>query len=110
MNTTTNAIVSHTNHCLRLTFIAISPPAQSPLLGYPPAGDPTPGDDRGQPAHLLSSTSSGTEAHRSGTTLDQQNHTAQLCPRWCQAETAGQRPFRPALSTAGGAFGCSPAG
>jgi hypothetical protein len=34
MNTTTNPIVSQTNHCRRLTFIAIVPPAQSTLLGY----------------------------------------------------------------------------
>src|ERR1044072_5640357 len=98
MNTTTNAIVSHTNHCFRLTFIAIVPPAQSPLLGYPPRWNSTPGDDPGQPAHLQSRTSFQIEAHRSGTTLDQHNHTAQLLPRWWQAETAGQRPFRAALT------------
>src|SRR4029078_13571151 len=47
MNTTTNAIVSQTNHCFRLTFIAIVPPAQSPLLGYPPTEDSTRLGDRG---------------------------------------------------------------
>src|SRR4029079_4139490 len=102
-----NAIVSHTNHCFRLTFIAIVPPAQSPLLGYPPSRHSTPGDDRGQPAHLLSSTSSGAEAHRSGTTLDEHNHTAQLFPRWWQTETAGQRPFRTAVGAGWAASGPS---
>src|SRR2546423_6276269 len=44
MKTTTNAIVIHTNHCRRL--IAISrPPAQTPLLGFPPREDSTRPDD-----------------------------------------------------------------
>src|SRR5258708_3973913 len=47
MNTTKNAIVSPPNHCRRLTFIAIVPPAQSALLGFRLGRNSTRIGDRG---------------------------------------------------------------
>src|SRR6266576_3362636 len=46
MKTTTKAIVSQTNHCRRLIAIK-RPPAQTPLLGFPPTGDSTRTGDTG---------------------------------------------------------------
>src|SRR5438105_1160445 len=95
MKTTTKAIVSQTNHCRRL--IAISrPPAQTPLLGFPPDTTLPVWAIRGQPAQIRTIASWSGVLHRSGRTLTQQNHTALLRHRRsqernrCSATLTGQ--------------------
>src|SRR5438309_3217862 len=47
MNTMTKATMSHTNHCRRLTFIAIVPPRAVGAARLPPREDSTRMEDRG---------------------------------------------------------------
>src|SRR5712664_1520913 len=59
MNTTTNAIVSHTNHCRRLTFIAIVPPRAVGAARLPPRRGLYPYGRSGVNLHICSQVPQG---------------------------------------------------